>query len=104
MRFDLVLMAAVFAAFATAARAQDNDSTVGRSVAATCAACHGTDGVSQGGTENLAGQSKGDIVRKVQEFKAGTKPGTIMPQLAKGYTDAQIELAAGWFARQKAPK
>jgi cytochrome c553 len=29
-------------------------------------------------------------------------PGTIMPQLAKGYTDEQIDLVAGWFAAQKA--
>ena len=34
----------------------------------------------------------------------GTRPGTIMPQLAKGYTDAQIELVAGWFAAQKPAK
>jgi len=25
-----------------------------------------------------------------------------MTQLAKGYTDAQIEVVAGWFAAQKA--
>ena len=53
------------------------------------------------GFDSLAGQSKDEIVRKMQEFKAGTKPGTVMPQLAKGYTDAQIELAAGWFASRK---
>jgi cytochrome c553 len=38
----------------------------------------------------------------MQAFKTGAKPGTIMPQLAKGYTDTQIELAAGWLAAQKA--
>ena len=86
------------------ASAQVTDATVARSVAATCANCHGTNGVSQGGIEGLAGQDREDIVRKMQAFKAGTRPGTIMPQLAKGYTDAQIEQAAGWFATQKAPK
>ena len=40
---------------------------------------------------SLAGRPKDDIVRKMQDFKAGRLPGTIMPQLAKGYTDAQIE-------------
>jgi len=86
------------------ASAQGTDATVARSVAATCANCHGTNGVSQGGIESLAGQKREDIVRKMQAYKAGTRPGTIMPQLAKGYTDAQIEQAAGWFATQKAPK
>ena len=32
---------------------------------------------------------------KMQEFKSGKRPGTIMPQLAKGYTDEQIDLVAG---------
>ena len=27
----------------------------------------------------------------MQDFKAGRVPGTIMPQLAKGYTDEQID-------------
>jgi len=27
-----------------------------------------------------------------------------MQQLAKGYTDEQIALIAGWFAAQKAPR
>ena len=89
---------------AGSASAQGTDARVARSIVATCANCHGTNGVSQGGTESLAGQSKEDIVRKMQEFKSGTKPGTIMPQLAKGYTDAQIEQAAGWFAAQKLVK
>jgi cytochrome subunit of sulfide dehydrogenase len=104
MRCHLAFVAAMMAVFATVVPAQDIDSNLAQSIAATCANCHGTNGVSQGGTESLAGQSKDDIVRKMREFKAGTKPGTIMPQLAKGYTEAQIELAAGWFAQQKAAK
>ena len=97
-----LLLAVLLAGGASAVEAADVNP--GRDVAATCANCHGTNGVSRGGIESLAGLPRDDIVRKVQEFKAGTKPGTIMPQLAKGYTDAQIELAAGWFAAQKAPK
>jgi cytochrome c553 len=77
------------------------DAGVARAVAANCANCHGTNGVSQGGVPSLAGQSKADLVRKMQDFKAGRTPSTIMTQLAKGYTDEQIELAAGFFAAQK---
>jgi sulfide dehydrogenase cytochrome subunit len=36
----------------------------------------------------------------MQDFKAGRAPSTIMTQLAKGYTDEQIELAASYFAAQ----
>ena len=99
-----VLVFAVVSLCAITAAAQPVDPNLARNVAATCANCHGTNGVTRGGTESLTGLGKDDIVRKMQEFKAGTRPGTIMPQLAKGYTDAQIELAAGWFAAQKAAR
>ena len=51
---------------------------------------------------SLAGRSKDDVVRRMQDFKGGRLPGTVMPQLAKGYTDDQIDLVAGWFAAQPA--
>jgi len=102
MRCAPVSFAAIVWLGAVAAAAQPVEPNLARSIAATCANCHGTNGRSRGGTESLAGLGKADIVRKMQEYKAGTRPGTIMPQLAKGYTDAQIELAAEWFAAQKA--
>ena len=86
---------------APAALAQQANPTLARNIAANCANCHGTNGVSQGGVPSLAGQSKAEIVRKMQDFKAGKTPSTIMTQLAKGYTDEQIDLAATFFAAQK---
>lgn len=81
--------------------AQSADPNLSRNLAASCSACHGTNGVSLGGMPSLAGQSKVDLVRKMQDYKAGRTPSTIMQQLAKGYTDEQIDLMAGWFAVQK---
>jgi len=81
--------------------AQGADPNLARNLAATCANCHGTGGVSQGVVPSLAGVPKADIVTKMKEFKGGQRPGTIMPQLAKGFTDEQIDLIAGWFAAQK---
>ena len=75
---------------------------VGRDVAANCANCHGTDGHSRGGVPGLAGRDKGYLIRQVQDFRDGKRPSTIMQQLAKGYTDAEIEAAAAYFAAQKA--
>ena len=100
---NVVLATAALMATAVAV-AQGGDPDLARNIAATCANCHGTNGVSRGGTASLAGQGRDDIVRAMQGYKSGTKAGTIMPQLAKGYTDAEIELAAGWFAAQKAPR
>ena len=104
MRLIEVVAAVLLAPVAAAAAAQPTDPNLARNLAATCASCHGTGGVSQGGTESLAGMAKDDIVRKMQEFKSGTKPASIMHQLAKGYSDEQITLIAGWFAAQKVSK
>ena len=72
-----------------------------RSWAASCSACHGTDGRAQPGMEPLAGVNKDDIVKKMLDFKAGRKPATLMHQLAKGYSDEQIEAIAAYFSAQK---
>jgi cytochrome c553 len=49
----------------------------------------------------LAGRSKDDIVTQMKAFKSGARPATVMHQLAKGYSDAQIEVIAAYFAAQK---
>ena len=78
------------------------DPNLGRDIAANCANCHGTDGRSRGGVPSLAGRDAASIVKQVREFRDGTKSSTIMQQLAKGYTDSQIEAAAAYFAAQRA--
>ena len=89
---------------AASAQAQTNntpDPLQVRSWAAGCANCHGTNGRAEPGNESLAGANKDEMVKKMLDFKAGRKPATIMHQLSKGYTDAQIVAIAGYFAAQK---
>ena len=73
---------------------------LGRDIAATCANCHGTDGRSRGAIPSLAGQDAAVIVQRMKEFRDGRRAATVMQQLAKGYTDVQIEAAAAYFAAQ----
>jgi cytochrome subunit of sulfide dehydrogenase len=75
--------------------------TSARYLAANCANCHGTNGQAQGGGFNLAGLPKAYIVEQMQAFKTGKRQATIMHQLSKGYSDAQIEQMAEYFAAQK---
>lgn len=73
----------------------------GQSLAATCFNCHGPHGVSTAAIPSLAGRSAQSIEETMAEYKSGKRTGTIMPQLAKGYTDEQIKLIAAYFAQQK---
>ncbi len=98
------LLAASFAAaFALPAFAQDAKALHLRALAATCANCHGTQGraVDAASVPGLAGMPASYIADQMKAFKAGTRPATVMHQLAKGYSDAQIEAVAGYFAAQK---
>ncbi|MBL8519488.1 MAG: c-type cytochrome [Betaproteobacteria bacterium] len=73
-----------------------------RSMAATCAACHGTNGNSAGGAvPGLAGTNKEYFVNQMAAFKQGKREATIMHQLAKGYSDAEITALGDYFAAQK---
>ncbi|QJW83444.1 c-type cytochrome [Ramlibacter terrae] len=97
------IAAFALAAAASSAHAQDASALYVRSLAATCASCHGTDGRTAAGAPiaPLAGMPREYLVAQLQAFKAGTRPSTIMTQLAKGYTDPQIEQLATYFAAQK---
>lgn len=66
------------------------------SLAATCASCHGTNGVSVADARVpwINTLTPKEIAKAMLEYKDGTRSGTIMPQLAKGYTEAQIEIIA----------
>lgn len=74
-----------------------------KSLAATCANCHGTNGKAVEGSSvaSIAGLDRDYIVAQMKAFKIGTRPATIMHQLSKGYSDAQIETLATYFAAQK---
>ena len=97
----ILLLASLMTALSAGARAQGTDPNLGRFIASNCANCHGTNGHAQSGMEPLAGVSQDDIVRKMQDFKSGRKPATLMHQLSKGYSDEQIQAIAGYFAAQK---
>ncbi|MEY3200993.1 MAG: hypothetical protein RIR70_543 [Pseudomonadota bacterium] len=74
-----------------------------RSLAATCANCHGTNGkaVSGAGMAPLAGMDRAHLLRALTEFRNSSRPATVMHQISKGYTEAQLDAIASWFAAQK---
>lgn len=78
------------------AQSTDASNLYHRGLAATCANCHGTDGkgVVDGGMPLINNLTSEQILAQLKAFKSGAREGTIMPQLAKGYSDEQLEIIA----------
>lgn len=74
------------------------DANLGRNLAATCATCHGTNGQSRGEVPSLAGMPAERLAAALSGYKSGALTGTVMHQIARGYTDEQIALVAAWLA------
>jgi cytochrome c553 len=99
-----VPVAAALLCIPVCAAAQDTEQNPARNLAAACASCHRADGGSQDGIAPLAGMPKTALTRKMQDFRSGAVPATVMQQIAKGYSGQQLDLIAAWFAAQQAGK
>ncbi len=73
-----------------------------RSLASSCAHCHGTDGRAVEGEAliRLAGLDRDYILNQLMAFRSGQRPATIMHQITKGYSQEQLEAVAGYFSAQ----
>lgn len=71
-------------------------------LANTCAGCHGTYGQSVGpASPTIAGMEKESFIEVMNGFASDEVYSTIMGRIAKGYTEEEIELMAGYFAEQE---
>lgn len=98
-----LVLALIGLAAAAAARADATaDALHVRSLAATCAACHGTDGrpPHEATIPPLAGLPAAYLVEQMRDFRRGARPSTVMQQLARGFSEAQIERLGTYFALQ----
>lgn len=103
MTLRATLIGALLLASACAASAQEAQQLLQtRALAATCANCHGTNGraVEGSAVPGLAGMPAGYLVEQMKAFKSGARQATVMHQLAKGYSEAQIAQIAAYFAAQ----
>ena len=68
-------------------------------LAGTCTTCHGPDGRSGGVMPSLAGQPYRVLHAQLLAFKSGeAKDATVMPRLARGYDDQELEALARYFS------
>jgi cytochrome c553 len=69
--------------------------------AAACSGCHAASAAVTTPVPRLAGRDPAEIVKAMQEFRAGTRPATVMDRIARGFTDPEILAIAAWYASQR---
>jgi cytochrome c553 len=64
--------------------------------ASSCSGCHAP-GASVG---DLAGRPAETIAAALAAYREGQRPGTVMPRIAKGFSETESRALADWFAGQ----
>ncbi len=75
------------------------DVEAGKAKSATCAGCHGAEGISMSDIwPNLAGQKAGYTAKQLKAFRDGTRNDPTMSGMAKPLTDEDIDNLAAYYA------
>ena len=74
----------------------------GRLLASGCFQCHGTNGLN-GGFDALAGDSRTDLLNKLNEMRRKPARDNIMFPHASGYTSEQLWQIADYFSKLPKP-
>jgi cytochrome subunit of sulfide dehydrogenase len=69
--------------------------------AAACSGCHPTSTRVISPVIRLAGLDRARIVKAMEDFRSGNRPATVMDRISKGFTDAEIQAIAAWYASQR---
>ncbi len=78
-----------------------NDSIHIRTLAASCAACHGSNGNAAASSAVLAGIDANYFSTQMLAFKDGSRSATVMHHHAKGLNVDEINQLAVYFSQQK---
>jgi cytochrome c553 len=69
--------------------------------ASSCTGCHALRGGVDSAVPNLTGRSAAALAAEMAAFRNGARPGTVMGRIARGFSDAEIQAIADWYAAQK---
>jgi len=69
--------------------------------AVACTGCHPASTRVTSPVPRLHGLEQAAIVRAMQDFRSGQRAATVMDRIAKGFTDAEIQAIAAWYATQR---
>ena len=75
------------------------DAAAGKVKSASCAGCHGAEGISNNPLwPNLAGQQPGYLVKQLHAFRDGSRSDPMMGPMAKPLIDEYIFNLAAWYS------
>lgn len=69
-----------------------------RNIAAVCANCHSIHDAQPGAIPPITMNDRVSLVQRLKDYKSGARPATVMHQLARGFTDAQLEEIAAFLS------
>jgi cytochrome c553 len=96
------LSVALGAVLLMAGAAVAGDIAAGKTKAASCAGCHGADGISANPLwPNLAGQKAPYLVKQLKAFRDGVRQDPMMSAMARPLSDADIENLAAYYSSLK---
>lgn len=81
-----------------AAEAASPDGPLG---AMSCSGCHAMARGVDSAVPRLTGRPAAEIAAAMRDFRRGERAPTVMGRIAKGYSDAEIDAIAAWFAALK---
>ena len=93
-----VLAAAIASVWIAAASVASAEPPAG---ATACSGCHPSAARGSSPVTPLAGRDRAEIIKAMQDFRSGARTGTVMDRIAKGFTDAEIQAIAAWWASQR---
>lgn len=100
MKKVLASALAVMAAFSINATAADI--AAGKAKSATCAACHGANGISAIPMyPNLAGQKEQYLLKQLKDFKSGNRKDPVMGPMSMPLSDTDMANVAAYYASLK---
>lgn len=75
-----------------------------RNLAANCTPCHSADAPEPTAIPRIAGLPAAQILHRLQAFRSGEAPATVMHQIVRGYSDEELALIANHLAHHLAAR
>ena len=102
MKKVIGLSALGLAAALSVSSASAADIAKGKQLSATCASCHGANGISHSPLwPNLAGQKAAYLEKQLKDFRGDVRKDPMMSMMAKPLSDEDITNLAAYFASLK---